>query len=250
MRFKCVIPSLGRPVDIQEHPLLEHCHVVVVADQLAEYERGNRKPLAYHALPEGTEGLAATRNFILDELWDKDEDFVWMIDDDLQYMVYMLNRSPRTFLDPNYMLAVVDHVGTAAMDAGTGLFGFNLQKKPVERIPSRPIGLRGWLSANAMGVIDRSLRFDPRFLVKGDIDISLQCLLRHRFLWKDLRWHFHSQARVNRGGLVKSRTTDREQEAQDLINQKWGANTLKRIVVRGDNRKSSYGIDSVKLNVG
>jgi hypothetical protein len=250
MRFKCVIPSLGRPQDIQSHPLLEYCHVVVVASQLGDYKHGSRKPLDYHVLPEGVTGLAATRNFILDELWAKDEDFVWMIDDDFQFMTYMMNRAPRKFVDPEYMLAVVDHVGTAAVDSGTGLFGFNLQQKPIERIPSRFIGLRGWLSANAMGVIDRSLRFDPTFVVKGDIDMSLQCLFKHRFLWKDLRWHFHSQARLNRGGLVSSRTTESEQAAQNLLNAKWGANTLKRIVVRGDNKKNNYGVDSVKLNIG
>ena len=251
MKFKCVIPSLGRPEEIQSHPMLEHCHVVVVADQLAEYQSGRRRPLAYHVLPPTVKGLPATRNWILDNLWDKDEDFIWQVDDDLRYIVYMMTRSTRRLKDPDYMVDVIDHVGRAAMDAGTGLFTFALTPKPIERIPSKFIGLRGWASDHQMGIIDRELRFDENMRTRACIDISLQCLLKYRFLWKDLRWHFSCDIRTGTGGLVTSRTTEREQEAFDYLEKKWGKGLLKRKIPSDSNKdnRNNWGADSMTLRI-
>jgi len=251
MKFKCVIPSLGRPEEIQSHPMLEKCHVVVAPDQLDDYKSGKRQPIAYHALEPTVKGLPATRNWILDNLWDKDEDFIWQIDDDLRHVTYMMTRAVRRITDPDYMVDVVAHVGRAAMDAGTGLFGFAQTPKPMWRVPSKFIDVRGWASDHQMGVIDRELRFDENMRTRSCVDISLQCLLKHRFLWKDLRWHFLCDIRTGKGGLVASRTTEREQQAFDYLEKKWGKGLLKRHVPTKENKfnRTKFGAYSMSLSI-
>jgi hypothetical protein len=223
VKFKIVIPSKGRPQDVRKTPLFEVSHIAVPASDLEEYKSVEGvAPLAWVPVPDEVNSLSKTRQWILDELWAKDEEFVFQTDDDLLNLAYLHSRTVRYFKDPNYIRAVIGHVAITALDSGTGLFGFATQPKPNERNTLKPFSIRKWVSAQGIGIIDRRLKFDPNLKLKEDLDISLMNLQLNRIVWTDNRWCFYSEHWNNRGGLSMVRTADREMEAFEYIQDKWG----------------------------
>jgi hypothetical protein len=167
----------------------------------------------------------------------------------LKCLAYMSSRATRFNRNPDYIRAVIGHVGQCAVDAGAGLFGFATQPKPQERASNRPFKLRKWVSAQGMGMIDRSLKFDPNLRLKEDLDMSIKNLQKNRIVWSDERWCMYTEHWSNSGGLQPVRTSDREDEAFGYILDKWGSGVVGRIKPEGEENKNNRGEWSVRLTV-
>lgn len=69
----------------------------------------------------------------------------------------------------------------------------------------------------------RKLRYDENTFYHADIDITLQCLLRHRIVFIDKRFYFeHGGVESNMGGAQADRTHDRVMKSRAHLVQKWG----------------------------
>jgi hypothetical protein len=252
IKFKIVIPSKGRPSDVRKTALFPLAHIAVPARELEEYQSVKGvAPAAWVPVPDEVNSLSKTRQWILDELWSKDEEFVFQTDDDLIALVYMMSRTVRYYNDPEYIRAVIGHVGVCAVDSGAGLFGFATQPKPNERKANTPFVLRKWISAQGIGIVDRELEFDPALILKEDLEISLANLQKNRIAWVDDRWCFYSEHWKNMGGLVQVRTEGRELAAFNQIQDKYGQGIVKRQepMAKKDN-KLLKGAWSMSLNLG
>jgi hypothetical protein len=247
--FKIAIPSMNRPKDVRKTALFEVGHIVVPESQLEEYKSvSGISPVAWVPVPDEIDSLSKTRQWIVDELWGKKEDFIFQADDDLIALVYMFSRSVRYNHNPDYIRAVIGHVGQCAVDAGAGLFGFATQPKPQERSTNNPFMLRKWISAQGLGITDRSLKFDPNLRLKEDLDIALANLQKNRIVWCDERWCMYSEHWSNRGGLQVVRTYDREEEAFDYIVDKWGSGVVHRDQLKaGEENKQKRGTWSIRI---
>jgi hypothetical protein len=249
--FKIAIPSMDRAKTVRKTALFEVGHIVVPESQIDEYRSVDGvDPIAWVPVPDDVDSLSKTRQWILDELWEKDEEFIFQADDDLISLVYMMSRSVRYNSNPDYIRSVIAHVGQCAVDSGAGLFGFATQPKPQERSSNRPFMLRKWISAQGLGIVDRSLKFDPNLRLKEDLDISISNLQKNRIVWCDERWCMYSEHWSNRGGLQVVRTSYREEESFDYIVNKWGAGVVSRTTIEaGAENKQLRGEWSIRLTI-
>ena len=141
MQWKLAIPSYGRSDTIAKHPLLERAHLVIPASQEAAYRAAVGDKPAAIVCHQDIIGVAKTRNFILDEVKAADDDFLFMCDDDLHLVRFLMSFRVIN-LPPARMLDVITHTARLAFDAGTTVFGYARTPRPMERTVLRPFSFR------------------------------------------------------------------------------------------------------------
>jgi hypothetical protein len=222
MKFKLVIPSLGRSKEIKRHPLLDYAHVVVQPHEEDLYKGCGNK---VHVLPKEVKGIGWTRHWIVENLWDDKEDCIWMVDDDISGLLYLMSRTARSFSDPQYILSVLSHVSLASVDAGAGVCGFTRQS-PQFRNSSVPFSVRDWSPSQIIGVVNRKLNFDKSLTTMEDVDIFIQGWRDCGFNWIDNRWRTLGRNWNNSGGMQTYRTALLQSDTLDRLKDKWGSSVI------------------------
>jgi len=230
--FKIVIPSHGRPQQITKNPLYPLAHVVVRDEVVVDsYREAARKagvtPGPFHVTGQ-LPNISSIRQWILDNLYDEDEPFIFVSDDDLLYFRPMMVWRTVKVADPEDILAIIQSGYNAAVDAGAGIFGFSNNGSPMRRNAKDPWFFRTYLMGQ-VGIIDRSLYYDPRLYLMEDVDFALLSIARSKIVWSDARWYCHSAAQWSKGGMSASRTTERMAESRDIINRKYGPGTIRTL---------------------
>src|SRR5436309_2964883 len=87
-----------------------------------------------------------------------------------------------------------------------------------DTIVSTPFGVTGYLR-NVIGFrAGHGLRWDPYCSGRGDVDLGLQAMLKHRIIWRDKRWVFLDEPLgSNAGGQVGRRTTAALAQADERL---------------------------------
>lgn len=225
LRFKIVCTSLGRAGKLAQHPLLPLLTLVVPASEERAYQRAvGGRVAGLYAHPD-LDGLARTRNFVLDEVYAGDEDFVFLVDDDVYRIRHMMRFRVVYLTRHDHILAVIGRTARLALEAGTNLFGYAPTPRPQERKGWEPFSLRVWIDGQSMGVIGREQRFDDRLRSGSDIDFSLQTLRDRRILLRDNRYAWE-QRRWSVGGASHFRTTAEFGRNLAHLQRKWGRGVI------------------------
>ena len=230
--FKIVIPSHGRPQQILKNPLYPLAHVVVRDEATADAYRATADKAGVTPGPFHVTGplpnISSIRQWILDNLWDADEPFIFTTDDDLVYVRPTMVWRTERITDAADILAIIQEGYNSAVDAGAGLFGWSNNGSPQRRNAKDPWFFRTYVMGQ-VGIIDRELRYDPRLYLMEDIDFSLLSMTRSKIIWNDNRWYWYCGPQWSKGGMSASRTTDRLVESRDIMNRKYGAGTIKTL---------------------
>jgi hypothetical protein len=237
MKFQIAIPSLGRATTLQNHPMVEHANLCVAEREIDWYKKICGDGLNYRVYPDTIRGISQTRNWILDNVRQDDDDFILMMDDDVLGIEYGMTTHSRKSHDPIYIKDVMVHVAQLAIDAGAGVFGFPRNIRYSQRTAMLPFSLRRWVDGCCMGVIDRELRYDEKVIGKDDFDLCIQVLHKKRIVWLDERWSTIGQHWKLTGGLTTQRTTETEREDVAYLQRKWG-----RSVVQTNRRQQKNGL--------
>lgn len=221
MKYKIVIPSLGRPDVAAKHPLLSRAILAVHKDEEAQYRRTCSKALGIVAYPPEFIGLPKTRNWIVDNVREANDDFMVQVDDDLDYVRFDMGFKLPFYRDPDKLEAILRHTARLALDAGTGLFGYSHAFNPRERVANNAFRFRSWIGG-VIGLVDPDLRFDPMCSLKEDVDICLETIVRYRFIVQDLRYVWMCAQWDMKGEASRFRTTASEMAALEYLRSKWG----------------------------
>jgi hypothetical protein len=225
---KCVILSKGRSDTIRKQTLslLPDAYVLVAEEEQASYEPVVKKDrLVLHPnlpdLPQIDHWMNAA--------WENDPDCPWygepalaVLADDCVGFYAMPGWSSRRRNDPDDILTALTNAANCAIDAGAGLFGFAANANPVIYEPGRPIKLSRWIGNPWGWVRGHGLVSDDRLTLMGDLDLSLQSLLKHRIIWCDARFAFGAFALSNQGGAAFSRSAEAFEKERAILKQKWG----------------------------
>ena len=169
--------------------------------------------------------ISTIRQWILDTFWDDDEPFIMQVDDDFKGLKPLMRWSTAVISRPTDIVAVFWESYISAADAGAGIFGYAHVPDPQLRFSRIPVTLRTWLRAQ-MGILDRSLKYDPGFYVAEDIDICLASICKNRILWRDERWAPHADLSWTFAGIAATRTEKRRQDSYVRLNSKYGNGTI------------------------
>lgn len=198
------------------HRILRSAKVLVPQAEVDTYAE-RVPPERIIPLPEGVVGIPDTRNWILDNIPGK---AVTIFDDDFiacNTCVYRVHTQiPYSCVD-DMILATAQ----AAADLGIGAFGWTQNAGDASMYnPTRPFALVGLVSS-AIGVLDRSIRWDTRLRSRCDIDFTLQHLEKHRIVWIENRYVFQTVRNDNVGGNARERTTEQIRRDIELTRNKW-----------------------------
>jgi hypothetical protein len=210
-----IILSRGRHNVITTHEILKD-PILVVPESEVELYAWTQVPII--PIPDEKRGLAAVRNWILDNI----EGDLIMFDDDVTQLVNLTHKGPENYKDKDIIEEVLKNTYECALGAGVHVFGFN-QKNDVRKFRSyQPFQLCAWVGC-VVGFIGRKHRFDENNKLKVDIDYCLQTLLEERIVWMDERWAFCQKRDNNAGGNSIYRTRERQYAEMDYLKKKWGS---------------------------
>ena len=236
--FKIVIPSHGRPQQIAKNPLYPLANVVVRDESVeAAYREAAEKagvtPGPFH-ITGRLPNISSIRQWILDNLYDDDEPFIFVTDDDFAYVRPMMAWRTVRITDVEDILAIIQEGYNSAMDAGAGIFGWSNNGSPQRRNAKDPWFFRTYIMGQ-IGIIDRDLYYDPRLYLMEDVDFSLLSIARNKIVWNDARWYWYCGPQWSKGGMSASRTTDRLVESRDIMNRKYGPGTIRTLKNKAKN---------------
>lgn len=230
-RFTLFVPSRKRAKRVINHPLFRAANIIVHESEYDDYAAAFRQ----HGVQPGSllthdvQGLSKIHNRMLDYFDPESEGWQLHTDDDYAGLMYLHTfRSRKVKIrDPQKIIDILTATGMVATEAGTGLFCFAQTAIPHERHSFNPFRLRGWGMAACMGLIDPELRFDEALPLSIDIDMCLQAVAKHRFIWQEMRYWGWCEEKGGRtgadpGGLAGIRVPSVMENAHAYLRDKWG----------------------------
>lgn len=205
------IPSKGRPNGVKTKKILPSAVVYVPASELEDYRKCGVTNLV--AVPDSVRGITATRNWILDNTEDP---WVVMVDDDVKVQGWVrLDRASSKHLKMNEVEWIAECLRLFELteDLGYRIWGVATQSAPRSVYPWKPILTRSYVTASFMGILnDGRTRFDERFRVKEDYELTLRCIkedggvVAARYLyWENSHWKDPGGCALYRTQLVELR---------------------------------------------
>lgn len=231
------IPSKGRPATITSAKILKSAMLFVPADEVADYERSGNTNVV--GVPRSVKGITATRNYILKSTADP---WVVMVDDDVksQGFVKLLPANVKHIrLDEKQWIAEMVKLFELTEQLHFRLWGVATQSAARSVYPWKPILTRSYVTGSFMGIVnDGKVRFDERYPVKEDYELTLRCIRQDggvvaaRYLyWENSHWK-------DPGGCSGYRT-----QLMELRCIKMLANSYPGMIRRIERGGSTYSID-------
>ena len=221
--FEIAIPSYKRPDRCKTAKLLSKAVIYVHEFEVEEYKKFNDNKIV--VIPDDLQkkGMAVIRNFILDKA---EHDNVLMVDDDLNKFGYYENCE-QFRMKEGEIYAFIEMAFRMCKEAGTVLWGVNLQSDKKFYRDYSPISLNSVILGPFMGIIRTELRFDNDLGLKEDYDYSLMVLNRYRRILRLNKYHYMSDHIKKGGGCATYRTSEAEEKQAEAFQKKWGNKIVK-----------------------
>lgn len=224
MKVQVVIPSRKRSHIIKKCVSLFYDPIVVVYDSEFETYKKVLPDIRVLSVPDTTNRLVGKRQWIMDNIY---EESILQVDDDVEGMYCLVGHRSRRIEDKDMIADIIEQTARNCHEAGTVLWSFAHTTLPRECDPKHPITITGHVPGHAMGFIteefNKYYRFDQRNQTKIDVDISMQVLARHRFIWRDCRFCLNAPDFLGtEGGSAGIRTFDMEQNDIRILQEKYG----------------------------
>lgn len=219
MEIKVVIPSHKRWDRVATICAVDNAILCVEESQQKLYASCN-PGIEIVTHPDSIKGLALKRDWIIKHFKN-----VMMLDDDIEDLkrVYT-SKGEETSVDPATAYDIIQLTGNACKEAGMFLFGFSTSPTPLHYDSLNPIGMSGYFTGCAHGVIDGSkLWYNPDIVCNEDYWLSCLNAYYHRGGFKDKRFYWSQRDTfVNRGGLAEFRNTEAEEQDFKLLQRVFG----------------------------
>ena len=238
MKVKFFAPSYKRPEKSITQKTYPFVKLVVKESEAKSYkENGNDVVVC----PDNIQGnLCRVRNWILDNLYD-DADCIVIIDDDCRYVGRWENQKRIKFdQDQLYDFCVLNSILCKELDFK--FWGCNIiedKKAYFEYIPLRFLSyIGGPFQAHLK---DSDIRYDEKFSLKEDYDITLQHIKRYGGCLRVDYAHYSVKQAEQIGGCSTYRNTETEKEQFFALQKKWG----KDVIIRDKSSKKSFDFNPV-----
>lgn len=216
--MKIAIPSKSRHETQTTGNIFKTGILYVPESQVKKY-RGNCTNEII-AVPDKIQGITATRNFII--TYNQKENIVF-IDDDIREIGAFI-KGERVKLDSCENL-IIDEF-QKCFDVATGfkvkIFGIENGGSKFANHPLQPFSLKSIINASCMGIVaNAGIYFDERFQVKEDYDLMLSEYKKTGMSLKAKYFYIRTQHWDNKGGCVDYRTSEMEENAISLLEQRY-----------------------------
>jgi hypothetical protein len=217
--FDIAIPSYKRADDCLTAKNFSRAIIFCHKFEAEEYRKHNKNKIVVIPDELAGKGMAIIRNFILD---NTKSDNVVMLDDDIRQFGYY-EKLEMFLMTESEVYALFDNFFRMAKEAGTKLWGVNLQSDKKFYREYSPLSLSSVILGPCMGITkDKDIRFDDRLGLKEDYDYSIQVLRKFRKILRFNKYHYVSAHIKKKGGCASYRTMKKEEDQATLFQKKWG----------------------------
>lgn len=221
--FDVAIPSYKRANDCQTAKWISRAIIFCHKFEADEYRKHNKNKIVVIPDELAGKGMAVIRNFILD---NTKADQVIMLDDDIKQFGYY-EKLELHLMTEQEIYDIFENMFRMTREAGTKLFGVNLQSDKKFYREYSPLSLSSVILGPCMGIIkDDEIRFDERLGLKEDYDYSIQVLRKFRKILRFNKYHYVSAHIKKKGGCASYRTMRKEEEQAKLFQKKWGRSVV------------------------
>lgn len=231
--MKFVIPSYSRANSVVTARWLKSASIVVRESQAEEYRKHNDNDVI--AIPDELDGnISRARNAVLNRFEGED---VVMLDDDVRRVGYH-EDGEMVWVDEGHFLDFCENMFQMAKDAGTVLWGMNVQSDKKFYREYSPFSFVSVTLAPVCGIVNtEGFRYDERLPLKDDYDFFLQVIAVKRRVLRCNKWFYQCGHITTPGGLAGVRTSKVEEKQAKLFQQKWGERIVQiNRVTQGGNR--------------
>jgi hypothetical protein len=229
MDISIVTPSYKRAgkvraADVFLDKLTIACHEFE-ADQYKKAYPSN----AIMVLPDSTRGnMAKVRNYIRDHCNTR---YLVMVDDDVEEIGYQeqMKRHPIGIVA---IMEFLEHSFQVCEDAGTILWGVNLQADPKFYREYSPFSflspVLGPFSCHIVtDKVKKETRYDERLGLNEDYDYALQVLWRYHKIFRNNKYYYLAGHLTDTGGCGAYRLLDEEKKQAEIMQKKWGKDVVR-----------------------
>lgn len=192
-----------------------------------------------HYLANGAQGvrptgsLVAARNRAMEDAFERGVPCL-QLSDDMRAIVYADPKDDCTAEVHRYrrvrgtLAELVDDLVTTARQTDARLVGVAPTNSLTFYNHLRPVSLAGFVLGDCMWIDPNPLRFDHNLSLKEDYDYTAQHLQCYGVAARCNRWLLEFAHRSNAGGAVTRRTSALEQASIAYLQDKWGADVMRR----------------------
>jgi len=219
-RIHVAIRSIGRSGDVRTTEFFPYAWVWVPASEAAAYRKHHERVVA---IPDAADGTCARKfNAILDR---SPCPWTLILDDDITGIRYWEDghrHRPtvdqlREFVEAGFVLA---------WESKCRLWGIMQNADPLAYKIHNPFNLLKPVLGPWQGHLEPTLRYDLTCELREDYDFNLQNFRLYRRVLRFCKWHYEHDHGKKPGGVVSSRTQERELAAFCRLERKWGSQVV------------------------
>lgn len=234
MRISICAPSYKRPKvkTLKRYP---RTRVYVANSELGAYLDANPDGSDIVGVPDEVQGnVCRIRNYILDTEFNAGADGVLIIDDDME-SICRYDPVPAEFGDYGYGVTKLD-MGQLEAFAESGselceewgykLWGVNCVLDPRAYRHSCPFSTVSYIGSPFSVHLRNPLRYEERFSLKEDYDLTLQHMNAYRGALRFNMYHYRCQQSEQAGGCANYRNMAEEKRQFEELQRKWGSKII------------------------
>lgn len=241
MKISINVPSYKRP-KVKTLEYLPFARVWVAESELKAYQKANPKADIV-SVPDKVQGnLCRVRNYIMDKC--KDDDVCLIIDDDYTG-VYYWEHEKKHLVKSDEFLDFIAKYSLLAKEWGVKFWGLNVNPdRQIYRTYS-PFSTTSYIGGPFQCFLKgNELRYDERFPLKEDYDMTLQQLNKYRCVLRLNKFFYVVQQADQAGGCANYRNFHKEESQLIALQKKWGSK-----IVKFDNFNRSHNLKSAKTHI-
>lgn len=239
MEIVICVPSYKRPENVEVLSYLPNAKIYVAEFEADEYRKHNQGANIV-AVPNEFQGnVCRIRNKILDE---EKGNAVCIVDDDLQHIGYFEGREVHKLETESDVMSFLYKYTVMALDMDVRLWGINVNPDKQNYREYTPFSLTSYIGSPFSVHVDSPLRYDERFPLKEDYDLTLQHLNKYRKVLRINKYFYQVRQMEQEGGCATYRNLDRELDQLKELQKKWG-----KKIVRFDSLVSSKSHSTRKI---
>lgn len=226
MKIALNIQSYKRAGKVDTLKICPNAMVWVHSFEIGEYREAypNTKIME---LPDELRGnLPKVKNYILDHNGDYDVNV--MLDDDISNIGYWEYCTRQKVKDEDELLAMIEKYSVICEEWGYKLWGIQVNVDRQCYSEYSPFSTLSYVSSSFSCFLKgNELRYDERFPLKEDYDMTIAQCNKYRGLLRVNKFYYNKKSAENVGGCAMYRNVEKEREQLKLLQKKWGNKIVK-----------------------
>lgn len=226
MEISINVPTYRRAGMCDTFRLLPSADFWIHKFEVEEYRKAYPK-MRTMVLPDRIKGnVARVRNYILDKTVG--DDVSVQIDDDTSHLLYFEGKKKINVKKEAEIVKFIEKMSIVARDFGAKLWGVNVNPDKQNYREYTPFSTLSYISASFSCFLKgNELRYDERFSLKEDYDMTIQQINRYRRVFRVNKWAYQKKGAEQKGGCATYRNVRKEIGQIEALQRKWGGEIVK-----------------------